>query len=74
MARRQANPLRFTLLSVSGSRLRSLQQAPRFGPRACSRASPGSGSPVPAFAGGIWVECAIGKQKTLRSAGSGGSV
>ena len=49
--RRCCEPSGFALSSVSGSSPRSLRQAPRAWARTSAARAPGSGSPVPAFAG-----------------------
>ena len=62
--------------SAIGIRLspRSLRQAPRSWARASSARAPGSGSPVPAFAGEFRMSHASDNKKPSGAAGSGGSV
>jgi hypothetical protein len=67
-----ASPAGLALPSVSGLSPRSLRQAPRLGTRVTARA-PGSGSPVPAFAGQTFKDASDNK-KPSGASGSGGSV
>jgi hypothetical protein len=68
-----ANPRK--VRSAIGIRLapRSLRQAPRARAHATAARAPGSGSPVPAFAGKFWTCRASENKKPSEAAGSGGS-